>query len=329
MPAAIPAVIGAAGAIGGSLISSNASSSAVDAQVNASNNATNAQLQMYNQTRADQSPWRTSGSQALSALDAWYGLPGFQSGSDNSSLKANPITSSGNTTGGGLSGLLNGSVIGMIDGKLPINAKTLVDPQQVFMKPELNSSTPDISGQGGVVSNQGGQMTADQQKQYMQQTIQNQPGYQFQMDQGSQALQRSMAAKGLLNSGAAAKALTQYGQGYASSAANDYLNGLRSMAGLGQTSVQATGVAGMNTANQIGQNSIYAGNAQASGYANQANSINSGLGGLTNAFQNYWNNGGTGNGGQYNVGGQGNGGSGYSYNYNDTPTIGGYVTPGG
>lgn len=44
----------------------------------------------------------------------------------------------------------------------------------------------------------------------------------------------------------------------------------------------------MNAANQIGSNQIYAGNAQATGYANQSNAINSGLSGLTGAGMNYY-----------------------------------------
>jgi hypothetical protein len=50
---------------------------------------------------------------------------------------------------------------------------------------------------------------------------QNDPGYQFRLQQGQQALQRSAAAKGDLLSGGTAKALEQYGQDYAS---NEYQN---------------------------------------------------------------------------------------------------------
>lgn len=117
--------------------------------------------------------------------------------------------------------------------------------------------------------------------------IQSLPGYQFGMNQGNQAVQRDLAAKGLLGSGAAGKALTQYGQGYASQQSGQYLNGLQSLAGIGQTSVAQTGALGANAANQIGSNQIYAGNAQASGYANQANAVNSGLSGLVGAASNY------------------------------------------
>lgn len=119
------------------------------------------------------------------------------------------------------------------------------------------------------------------------QLLSNLPGYQFQMNQGNQAVQRNLAAAGLLQSGAAGKALQQYGQGVASNYAGQYVNGLQSLAGLGQTSVANTGAVGANTANQIGSNQIYAGNAQASGYAGTANAVNSGLSGLTGLYGQY------------------------------------------
>src|SRR5882672_7685187 len=46
-------------------------------------------------------------------------------------------------------------------------------------------------------------------------SITKDPGYQFQFDQGQQAVERSMAAKGFLGSGNEAIALTEYGQGFA------------------------------------------------------------------------------------------------------------------
>ena len=44
-------------------------------------------------------------------------------------------------------------------------------------------------------------------------TIQQTPGYQFQVDQGNQAINRSAAAKGILNSGGVLAELAKYGQG--------------------------------------------------------------------------------------------------------------------
>lgn len=203
------AAIAGVGAIAGGAIAASGAKSAAQAQKDAAANASNTQMQMYDQTRTDQAPWRAAGGSALNSLEGYYGLPGA-------------------------------------NGKVDPNA--------------------------GAADNK---------------LIQSLPGYQFNMSQGNQAVQRNLAANGLLDSGAAQKALTQYGQGTAMQASGQYLNGLQSLAGLGQSATAQTGAVGANAANQIGSNQIYAGNAQASGYANQSNAINSGLSGLSGIYGNY------------------------------------------
>ncbi len=109
-------------------------------------------------------------------------------------------------------------------------------------------------------------------------TLSNLPGYQFQMNQGVQALDRSAAARGLLNSGAQGKALTAYGQGLGSSYLQNYVNGLSGIAGMGQASAAQQAAVGMNAANNIGQNQISAGNASAAGTMGMANAFTGALG---------------------------------------------------
>ncbi len=58
-------------------------------------------------------------------------------------------------------------------------------------------------------------------------------GYDFIMDQGQRAITGSNAAKGLLNSGATGKALTQYGQNLGKSTFNDYLGSLFNLGNMG------------------------------------------------------------------------------------------------
>lgn len=50
-----------------------------------------------------------------------------------------------------------------------------------------------------------------------QSVLDNDPGYQFRLDQGTQALQQSAAARGTLNTGGTLQDLVNYGQNYASS----------------------------------------------------------------------------------------------------------------
>jgi hypothetical protein len=125
------------------------------------------------------------------------------------------------------------------------------------------------------------------------------PGYQFTLDQGNQAIQRSAAAQGGLLSGAAGKAMDQYSTGLASqtynqqyqnylAGSNQSFNQLASVAGLGQNSLSTTAAAGQNTANQVGQNTIAgqtgAANATASGMVGASNSLSSAGGSLGNYY---------------------------------------------
>lgn len=123
------------------------------------------------------------------------------------------------------------------------------------------------------------------------------PGYQFRLDQGNQALERSQAAKGGLLSGGAMKDAMAYNQGQASqeygNAYNRYqtdrsniLNPLQSLAGQGQT---AAGTMASNAGaygTNVGNNLVGVGNAQASGYLAQNNALVSGLNQGLSGFKN-------------------------------------------
>jgi hypothetical protein len=81
------------------------------------------------------------------------------------------------------------------------------------------------------------------------------PGYQFGLDQGQQAIDRKTAAAGGRISGAALKAASEYGQNYATTGYNaayqrrqDRLNRLQALAGFGQTATAGTAQAGAQTA---------------------------------------------------------------------------------
>lgn len=166
---------------------------AAGAQEDAANKAQQTQQGMYNQTNANQAPFRDAGVAATNQLGGYYGLPGYAP----------------------------------------------VDPSK---------------------------------------QIQSLPGYQFQLNQGVQAIDRSAASQGLLNSGATGKALAQYGQGLAQSYSGQYVSGLQDLANRGEGATQSTAAAGAGAANQIQQAQLYSGNAAAQGDINTSNAISSGLG---------------------------------------------------
>jgi hypothetical protein len=129
----------------------------------------------------------------------------------------------------------------------------------------------------------------DFQKNFTAADMQADPGYQFRMQQGQNAIERSAAARGSLNSGATLKALTDYGQNMGSqeyqNAYNRFnndqsnrFNRLSSIAGIGQTANSQVVNAGENYANQVSGNQIAMGNARSANQIAGANQQSNTLG---------------------------------------------------
>lgn len=87
-------------------------------------------------------------------------------------------------------------------------------------------------------------------KQSIQEVLESTPGYQFRLDQGMKAVDASLAGRGLRGSGQQIKAMTEYGQGFASQEYDSALNRYMQAAGLGAqaTSQSQTQQAQLGTA---------------------------------------------------------------------------------
>lgn len=121
------------------------------------------------------------------------------------------------------------------------------------------------------------------------------PGYAFRVSEGQKAIERSAAARGGLQSGAALKAATRFGQDLGSqeyqNAFNRYqinrsnqLNPLQSIMGAGQSATNTmTNAAGQNATNLM-QGYGNLGQARASGYVGTGNALTSALNQGTNAY---------------------------------------------
>lgn len=274
------AAIGAS--IGGGIDAQSAAQDASGAQVDAANNASansltasresNAlQKQMFDKQIALQQPFREGGLTAQNRLMTLLGLGGADRQTQPQAMGGNSWTAA-----------------------------------------IANAASNSLNAGGGGEYAGGDRASADfgkYAKDFGMADFQQDPGYQWRMQQGQQALERSAAARGGLLSGRAAKDMTNYSQGAASqeygNAFNRYqtnrsnqLNPLQSLSGMAQTASGAMGTdAGnygsnvgnslMNTANQVGNNMMGAGNARASGYVGSANAMNQGISGGINAFQNY------------------------------------------
>lgn len=123
--------------------------------------------------------------------------------------------------------------------------------------------------------------------------LQNEPGYQFALNEGMKGVTNSAAARGGLLSGAALKAASQYNNDYASTKYNDAFNRdatnknrLATLAGIGQTASNVNTSSGLSTANNVGQNQLGVGNARASGYLANGNALTGALNQGVSAWKN-------------------------------------------
>jgi len=187
----------AAATIGSSLIGANAAGNAADTQANAANNASAQQMAMFQQTKADVAPWIQAGQGTLSQLTAGTQPGGafmpsaYTAGAQQSQYGAAPTLTGAPTLG----------TAGSITGQSPLSGSANLQ----------NVSTPEAM------------------KAYQQYTMQNQyqdpgnftmdkfhedPGYQFQLAQGQNALTNASSLSGGMNSNNL-KGLLGYSQGLA------------------------------------------------------------------------------------------------------------------
>lgn len=170
----------------------------------------------------------------------------------------------------------------------------MLDKQMMAISPYLESGKAALSDLNtGLV--EGGKFT----KQFKVSDIEDDPGYQFDLAQGLQAVQRSAAAKGSLSSGGTLKSIASFTKGLASeevnSAFNRFMtqqdaqfNRLSTIASLGSGAVNTLSNFSQNYANQVsnayGAGITGAAGSTASGVVGSANAIS---GGVTNAANNY------------------------------------------
>lgn len=108
--------------------------------------------------------------------------------------------------------------------------------------------------------------------------VTNQPGYQAQLGQGIQAVQNAASSKGLVNSGAALKELTNFGANLESQYYNNLLGNLSNQAAVGANAANSANQAAQNESNALA--GLYSQNADA-----QANSQLAAGQALASAYQ--------------------------------------------
>jgi hypothetical protein len=108
----------------------------------------------------------------------------------------------------------------------------------------------------------------------------NTPGYQFQLDQGDQAISRGAAAAGGGFSSTTLGALDKYNTGLADSTYQNYVSNLYNLTGIGSGAAGQAGAQALTGAAQLEGAQVGAGTATGSGIAGAAGAIVGGIGKL-------------------------------------------------
>ena len=277
------AILGAAAlGVGGAAIASSSAGKAADAQAGAALDAAQLQNEQFQQSRADMQPFLESGYRALAAQNFELGLGPrpqaiqTQLGPDGQPLPQNAlaITESQVAARPGAGSYQDVVQPQSRGGEQMLRTFVPSGPASQFAVGDRTFDTREaaqafIDSQGGAGG--AGGAAGSNALNFDYGGFTETPGYQFRVDQGRQAIERSAAARGGLNSGATMKALQDFGQGMAADEYGTFYNRLGAMSGTGQTQVNSLASLGANSATNQGNSLMQAGNARASGYANQAN----------------------------------------------------------
>lgn len=113
---------------------------------------------------------------------------------------------------------------------------------------------------------------------YAKYDFQQDPGYQFRMDEGIRALDRSAAARGILDSGGQLRKVTRYAQDYASNEYQRVYDRIAQIAGFGGRASGDSSNVVFNTGQGVSGALVNAGEARASGFVASGNAIANALG---------------------------------------------------
>lgn len=270
-------LLGAGASIVGGLIGADGASDAANIQAGATREANALQQKQYEQTRNDLAGYRGLGSAATNRLAQLLGLDmpvETVGGLTREQLRAQllpqftrTIETPGSSGGVEYGGASPESASWVTYGTAPTTTTSVdeaglsaaIDRQFAEAQAQANAArqSPDF---GSLLKNFTGQ------------DLQNEPGYQFGLQQGQRALDNKLASSGSYFSGAALKAASRYNQDYAGTKFNDAFNRdsanktraynfLSGAVGTGQNSAAMTGQAGAAMAGQVGANTTAMGNA--------------------------------------------------------------------
>ena len=291
-----------------------AATQAAESQLQAAREANQLQWQMYQQQLANQSPYLTGGQQAYAALLGGMGL----SAPRVSGQVGQPVQQPGQVQMAPVQAQPDVGRPGLRGGQMPVTPAAAPTFTNAAGQVVDASGQPVLTGYGPIqnygasqeeLERASGTFGGQLAQRFGPANFEQDPSYQFRLNEGLKALQSSAAARGTLMSGQGLKDITNYAQGAASqeyqsafdryrAQQGDLYNRLAGLAGVGQTATSAISQAGQQAAGSIGSNILGAQGAasnyltggaaaQAAGTVGAANAISGGLNNIAGNFLGY------------------------------------------
>jgi hypothetical protein len=161
-------------------------------------------------------------------------------------------------------------------------AEKMYDKGEALITPEINSGDNAenyINGMLGIGSTTDATNASNAFGNYRDTS-----GYQFLMDQANNGIEANAAAKGAFQSGATAKALSQYDMNLADTTKNNYITQLTDVANRGTAAKSSLIGQGTNLTNTVTSNNNTASTAAQNNAINQGNIINNTLPNMSSSF---------------------------------------------
>ena len=208
---------------------------------------------MYNQNSAALAPFQRTGGAASGAINALLGLGVPSNGMGQAYIDPNAAPAA-NTSYAPQTGVQN--ALSMYGDTMSIDGA----PTGIGFGGYVSPTAPTAQGTPQATP-QAAPQTGNALSQYQDafKNYQDSTGYQFRLNQGQRAIGSNFAARGLSNSGAAAKSLLGYNQGMASNEFGNYLNQLAGQQNLGLSAASAQAGIGQNYVGMVSGNNNNAG----------------------------------------------------------------------
>lgn len=298
MPIATGLIVAGIAGVVGAGIQANAAGNAADTQSNSAAAASRVSQQQFNRTRTDLEPFLRTGVAANQTLGNLLGIGG-------------PADGSGPLTAQQVSQIYQRYMGRPV--QAPEMSAILAQHQTAADLEQAVSQSPEygqhVNAQGNVSQVQQPLFSATSGAGNNAQTgslltpftgasVATDPGYQFGLQQGQDAVNQRASASGMRLSPATLKALSRFTQDYAGTKFGDAFsrdlstkqftyNALSGLSDQGRGAANSIGALGQNMATQVGENIMGAGNVQGAGTVATANAWGGALNNSGNQFVNY------------------------------------------